>query len=123
LYGKLTGRMTQASEARAALLELHKTLLDAVRRDHEKQRGRLSPHEFLNALIHDPALAWLQPLTRLMVESHELTDQQVAGWRQRLRELLLEADGGEFQQHYLESLQRHPELAFAHGAALRWLQP
>jgi hypothetical protein len=119
--------MTTASEARAPILELHKTLLEAARRDFERQRGRVSPHEYLGALIDDPALAWLQPLTQLVVELHDLPDDDADAWRERVRALIdgdeTAADGGEFPQRYAEYLHRHPELAFAHGAALRVLQP
>jgi hypothetical protein len=55
--------MADLATVRKALLALHKTLLDVERRELERDRGKLGPADFLRAVIGDPALAWLGPLT------------------------------------------------------------
>jgi hypothetical protein len=103
-----------------ALLELHKTLLEAERREHERHHGRLTPHQFLNALLHDPSLAWLRPLTTLLASFAEADSDEAH--RQQLRNLLTPTESpNDFQQHYKAALHRSPELAYAHGALMRAL--
>src|SRR6266404_821722 len=53
------------------VLDLHKTVLDAARREYERGHGRLRNTEFLSVLIEDPAFAWLNPLTALIVRIDE----------------------------------------------------
>lgn len=79
------------------LENLRKPLLDVHRALIESERGNRSAGEFLQALIRDPGLEWLQPLTTLVAS---------------LDALLGDA---QFQKHYREALQRHPQLAVAHG--------
>jgi hypothetical protein len=77
-------RMTPLSELRRHLLDLHQALVDAMRRDYERTSGRLSDGEFLEALVNDPAFAWLRPLTALIVRLDELLEEHPvptgAGW-------------------------------------------
>jgi hypothetical protein len=107
------------AEKRAALLELHKTLLEVERRDYEKEHGRLTPQQFLDALLHNPTFAWLQPLTTLLVTLDEVEDESLA----QLRSVLDASEQpDEFQQKYTAALQRSPELAYAHGVVMRALR-
>ena len=96
-------QMKPLEKLRTPLLELHRILLESERSDYERSRGALSSGEFLQALISDPELQWLEPLTALVAS--------------------LDACLGnaEFQKRYLEALQRHPELAVAHGRLARAL--
>ena len=89
--------MRSLSEVRRNLLHLHKTLIDAERRDYERVNGRVSDGQFLNALAGDPALAWLKPMTTLLASLDELIDDKA------------------FQRRYAEILQRSPEAVLAHG--------
>ena len=62
---------TSLSNARLAavrdsLAELHRALLDAERRDIERETGRLSPGEYLQMLLHEPRFAWLRPVGRMV---------------------------------------------------------
>jgi hypothetical protein len=109
---------------RQALLQLHRTLLEADRRDYERLRGRVSDGEFLEAVLKDPYFAWLGPLTGAIALLDELeADGKEAGrdWLQRLRALLTPAGGEDFHRRYEASLQRHPEVVVAHGAVMRAL--
>ena len=112
-----------AFQARARLLELHKALLDAERRSHEKTLGRLSDGEFLEALVKDPAFAWLQPLTRIITEIGDVSPQ--SDWpalARRIRTLLgPQALDTEFARRYAAYLQESPDVLVAHGAVLRAL--
>jgi hypothetical protein len=82
--------MKSLEKLRTPLLDVHRSLL-------EGERGERTPSEFLQALIKDPELDWIKPLTTLVAS---------------LDELLGDA---EFQRRYREALQRNPDLALAHG--------
>jgi hypothetical protein len=114
--------MVQIEAVRRRLLELHKTLIDAEREQHERTLGRLSDGELLDALIKDPVFAWLAPLTALIVRLDEL---QADGERELdpapIR-ALLSAGNGDFQRRYADFLQRRPEVLVAHGETLRTLK-
>ena len=105
---------------RAALLDLHRALVEEERREHEKTLGRLSGGEFLQALISDPVFAWLRPLTTLIVRLEELGDKPDADVLAAARELL-SADA-EFRQRCTALIQRSPDVAFAFAAAKRALE-
>jgi hypothetical protein len=82
--------MKPLEKLRTPLLDVHRALLDS-------ERGGRSPNEFLQALINDPQLEWIKPLTTLVASLDELLANE------------------EFQEHYREALQRHPQVAVAHG--------
>jgi hypothetical protein len=104
-----------------ALMELHKALLDAERRQHEKTLGRLSDGEFLDALVKDPAFAWLQPLTQLITELDQPSSQADSrSQAKRIRALLgPQSSDAEFGRRYAAYLQDNPEVVVAHGAVMR----
>ena len=89
--------------ARDPLLNLHKTLVDAERREYERTHGRLTDVQFLDALVKDPDLAWLKPLTVLLASLDGLLEDK------------------EFHRRYAEVLQRSPEVVVAHGRTVRAL--
>lgn len=109
------------ADVRHPLLGLHKALVDAERVEYERSRGRLPDRDFLAALINDPELAWLRPLTALIVrlDGEEAGDDPVA----EIRKLLIPNEAGsEFQRKYAEALQRSPDTVVAHGNAMRALK-
>lgn len=112
-----------AFQVRGRLLALHKALLDVERRSHEKTLGRLTDGEFLEALVKDPAFAWLQPLTRAITELDDVSPQ--SDWpahARRLRTLLgPQSPDAEFARRYAHWLQESPEVLVAHGAVMREL--
>lgn len=116
------------AEVRRHLLDLHKALVDAERRDYERVRGRLPDRDFLDALLRDPALAWLGPLTALIVRFDQMLEEgepqpnpadPIAEIRKLLRP---DAGGAEFQRKYADALQRSPDAVLAHGRTMRTLQ-
>jgi hypothetical protein len=109
--------MTVPASTRTALLALHRALLEGERRDYEKAHGRMNGGDFLQALIQDPAFAWLAPLTRLIATLDDVED--TASVLASIRDLLsLRPEGSELQRRYAERIDRDPDLAFAHGIAL-----
>jgi hypothetical protein len=112
-----------AFRVRKRLLELHKSLLDAERREHERTLGRLTDGEFLEALVKDPAFAWLQPLTRAITELDDVSPQSDwAAQEKRIRALLgPRSPDAEFARRYAAYLQASPEVLVAHGAVMREL--
>lgn len=108
---------------RQMLMELHRVLLEAERRDYERLHGRLADGEFLEVVIKDPDFSWLGALTTLIVSLDEL-DEHAPGrdCLARIRKLLTPmAGGGEFNRKYEASLQRNPEVVVAHGGVMRAL--
>lgn len=109
---------------RRALLELHKTLIDAERAAREQSSGGVSNSAFLQTLIHDPALAWLQPFTGLIVEMDEalasrdvpLTDRAAREYLERVRALLEPEDGSATAERYASIRQRDADARAAHQA-------
>jgi hypothetical protein len=110
---------------RSALLSLHCALIEFERRAYEKAHGRTASGEFLQALLRDPALAWLAPLTALVARLDELGDGNAAAtqrrtWRARVRAMLA-SQGSDFATNYAERIQLSPDVAFAHAAAMHAL--
>ena len=116
------------AEVRRHLLDLHKALVDAERRDYERVRGRLPDRDFLDALLRDPALAWLGPLTALIARFDQMLEEgepqpNPAAPIAEIRKLLRpDAGGAEFQRKYADALQRSPDAVLAHGRTMRTLQ-
>ena len=104
--------MEAISGVHRELLDLHRALVEAERREYERARGRLPHRKFLEALLNDPELAWLKPLTELVAGEGDASAA-------RLRALLVpDSGGGEFQRRYADALQRSADVAVAHGRAM-----
>ena len=59
-------------DVRAALLRLHKTLLDSEKLRYEKTHGRINGGlAFLQLAANDPWFAWIRPIGSLIVEIDE----------------------------------------------------
>ena len=112
---------------RRELLELHRALVDSERREYERARGRLTDRAFLEALIGAPELAWLHPLTSLIVRLEEVLEEPpsesaVADCVAEIRKLLRPAaEGAGFQRRYAEAMQRSAEVVVAHGKVITTL--
>jgi hypothetical protein len=109
--------------ARATLLALHRALVEYERREYEKTHGRQTGAEFLQALISDPAFAWLGPLTALIVrldeaEEEKDVDSERPAFAAAARTLLATTDSP-FSRRCTELVQKSPDVAFAYAAARR----
>jgi len=117
---------------RDALLNLHKTLVDAERVTYEQTVGPIpSPNQFLQLLTRDPWFAWLQPFSQLIVamdeaqeEKEPLTDAIVDALENQARLLLVATESGEgFSKHYDDALQRDPDVVLAHAEVAKLISP
>jgi hypothetical protein len=118
------------TDLRNELLRLHKALLDSESASYDHDISRIkSKGQLLELVLHDPWFAWLHDLSGLVVLIDELLDAEdpaTSADAGRLigqaRELLAPAEaGGEFRRHYLEALQRDPNVVMAHAQAMKML--
>ena len=123
-------------ELAAALRDLHRALTERVRRDYEREHhGLLSPGEFLHLLISDPRLAWIRPLSELMVDLDVFlqadpspTEDEAAAVRAEVERFIApepgEASGsfGTFARQYWPYISDDPQIAMAHARAIQAIQ-
>ena len=112
--------------ARLGLLRMHRLLLEVERVELERSRGRLTPNEYLQAVLNEPSFAWLRPASQLIVQIDEALDDAdraggpVAGAKTasllaQMRAMLTPVPPTtDFAVHYLQMLQHHPDVVFAH---------
>jgi hypothetical protein len=123
----------QLSQLRAALLDLHKALVDSERVSYEQNIGTIpSANHFLQLLTNDPWFAWLHPISLLIVAMDEaldakakipLTAETAQALVMRTSEMLVASETGEgFARHYFDALQRDPDVVMAHAAAAKWFR-
>lgn len=114
--------MPNVDAIRSDLLDLHRALIDEERSRWERTNGTSSAGNFLQMLVNDPAFAWLQPFTALLVDLDD-PDTSFDAWIGRARALLRPAgESGAFQRRYDRLVQENPDLAVLHGAAMRVLR-
>jgi hypothetical protein len=111
-------RMTDGRALRAALLA-HKELLEAQRIQAERFGGRMSAGEVLQAAADDLRFDWLRVLSQLIAELDEalatVERERVDSVVTRARGLLAPPDAASaFGPRYLQALQDHPAVVFAH---------
>lgn len=122
--GDLTTSTLKA--ARQGLLRVHRLLLDVERVELERSRGRLTPNQYLQAVLTEPAFDWLRPASQLIVQIDEALDDAersgapvagavTASLLAQVRALLTPVPPTTtFAAQYLQMLQRHPDVVFAH---------
>jgi hypothetical protein len=123
----MRGSMADVASVRRALLELHRLLLEAQRRQTERFGGRMSASEVLQAAAEDLHFAWLKELSELIAALDQARSDADADASQaligRARALLAPPDPETaFGARYLRALQDHPDVMLAHRdvtAALR----
>ena len=108
--------------ARAALLELHSRLLQAQRVQAERFSGRMSASELLQAAAEDLRFSWLTHLSELIAALDQARadddPEAVAAALTQARELVSPPDAeSAFGRRYLQALQDHPDVVFAHRDA------
>jgi hypothetical protein len=114
---------TSSGAARAALLELHRHLLHAQRLQAERFDGRMSASEFLQAAAEDLRFSWLTELSGLITALDQARADDDHGAAEaaldRAQALLAPPDAeSAFGRRYLQALQDHPEVVFAHRDAV-----
>jgi hypothetical protein len=125
---KLDGSTLTVTDSAALLpplLALHKAVLAAERRGHERVHGRLSSAEFLQ-IVSDPLrYGWLKPLNELILALEAGDDEQAsdAELLERARELLAPPkEKTPFGRRYLSLMQREPGLVLAHAEVAKLLR-
>jgi hypothetical protein len=126
-----TSDIDDLTALRTPLLDLHRQLLEAERVDLERYGGRLTGAEFLQIASGSFRLAWLRPLSELIVaidETLEAKDEEETGPPEalvaRVRELVAPPDEGTpFGRRYLTMLQVSPAVVMAHSALVGALPP
>jgi hypothetical protein len=117
--------MSDSAALLPPLLALHKAVLAAERRGHERVHGRLSSAEFLQ-IVSDPLrYGWLKPLSELILalEADEEERPPDAELVERTRELLAPPkEKTPFGRHYLSLMQREPGLVLAHSDVVKRLR-
>ncbi len=124
LNGAPAGARQRLKDLRDVVLTLHKALLDSERTAYELVHGPIgSPAAFLQLLINDSAFAWLQPMTKLIVQIDEAlaakkppaSDGQLEQLIRDTRALLSPStEVSEFWRRYSAALQRDPGVAVVH---------
>lgn len=110
---------------RRNLLDLHKTLIDAMHRDYE--RGRQRDADFPNALVDEAGFAWRKPLTAMVVRVEEALEEGrnhvLPDLATRLRALRSpESPDPAFRRGYAALRERNPDVLVAPVRAMRALQ-
>jgi hypothetical protein len=118
------------TDLRNGLLELHKTLLDSETAVYDHDIARItSKGQLLDLVLHDPWFAWLHELSELVVLIDETLDAEepatasdAARMIAQARKLLAPSEAaGEFRKHYLEALQRDPNVVMMHSQTIKVL--
>ena len=113
---------------RHALLQLHKTLLDAQRIRYERENGRVeSTGELLALVLEDASFEWLRVLSALIARLDELAeaDEDVSGEMRgvidKLRTLVRFEGNSGFTGPYREIVETVPDALVAHVQLSRLL--
>lgn len=125
------GARQRLKEVRETILVLHKALLDSERTAYELAHGPVtSPAAFLQLLINDNWFAWLQPITKLIVQIDESLAAKKPPASDRDFELLIgdtrallspSREVSEFWGRYSGTMQRDPAVAMLHEQVQRQL--
>jgi len=118
------------TELRNGLLKLHKSLLDSESAVYDRDVKRITSRgQLLDLVLNDPWFAWLHELSELVVLIDEAMDAEesptaadAARFIKQARTLLSPPNStGAFRKHYLEALQRDPDVVMAHSEAIKML--
>jgi hypothetical protein len=122
-------RTEDLDKLRHALLELHKTLLDAQRIRYEREHGRVeSRGELLDLVLRDASFEWLRVLSALIAGLDELAavdDKDVSAEMRamidRLQALVRFEGNSGFTEPYREIIESVPDALVAHVRLSRLL--
>jgi hypothetical protein len=120
------------SEVRHALLDLHRSLLDAQRIRYEREHGRIETSgEFLGLVLEHPAFEWLRELSALIAQLDEWLEGGEDAPRADFEEILaslrsmIQAGGANtrFNKPYWELVEEVPAVLVEHVKVWRLLGP
>ena len=111
--------MNETQALRAALLSLHRELLQVQRSEVERFGGRMTAAETLQAAADDLRFSWLRELSTIITALDEARSagdvEQVAASVARAAAVLDPPDpDSSFGARYLSVLQEHPATVLAH---------
>jgi hypothetical protein len=125
---------TNLDKLRPALLQLHRTLLDAQRIRYERENGRVeSRGELLDLVLNDGAFEWLRVLSALIARLDELAASdkvddkngdagtEMRGVIDKLRTLVRFEGNSGFTDPYREIIEAVPDALVAHVQLSRLL--
>jgi hypothetical protein len=120
---------SKLDKLRPALLQLHRTLLDAQRVRYERDNGRVeSRGELLELVLQDASFEWLRVLSALIAQLDELAcvdDRDVTaemrGVIDKLRTLVRFEGNSGFTDPYREIIEAVPDALVAHVQLSRLL--
>ena len=121
--------ISKLDKLRHALLQLHKTLLDAQRIRYERENGRIeSRGELLALVLEDASFEWLRVLSALIARLDELAEAddkdaraERRGVIERLRTLVRFEGNDGFTGPYREIVDAVPDALVAHVQLSRLL--
>ena len=107
----------------AALRAVHKSLIDSTKREYEVRHGRIQgPYALLALVAQDPAFAWIQPMTRAIVEIEDRLGPKAPPvlfadyrWAQESVRTLLDPAGTDFGRAYWARIDIDAHVAVEHG--------
>ena len=112
-------------ETASALREVHRALVQAVRKSYERENGPTNgPGHLLRLLTEDSYFAWLHTMSELIVDLDSLLAQEllpsgtVAAVRMEI-DRLTQASEAPFWSRYAPLLQSEPAVVMAHGRLRR----
>jgi hypothetical protein len=125
---------SRLAAVRDSLAELHRALLEAERRDVERETGRLSPGAYLQMLLGDPRFAWLRPVGRMVATLDDtmqvsrkagapVSTDEVERLCDQVAGILAIRTRLESGYRYRDLMQRDPDVVMAHAALVRALKP
>ena len=124
---------SRLTHVRDSLAELHRALLDAERREMERETGRLSAGAYLQMLLHDPRFAWLRPVGRMVATLDDtmhqsrkagaaVSDDEVEKLCDQVAGVLAIRTRLEAGYRYRDLMQREPDVVVAHAAVVKALK-
>lgn len=109
-----------------ALMPLHRALINATKEEYSVENGPVdNPYKLLGLVQSDPFFEWLKPVTELIVQVDDLTENDfetsdVKRVVERVRVMFLGAeDGDAFNQRYQAVLQQDFDVATFHPTLRR----
>jgi hypothetical protein len=119
------------NDLRHALLDLHKSLMNAQRVTYERAHGRISTSgEFLGLVLEHPEFAWLRELSALIARLDEWMEEKVDEGEEEFKALVStlrglvmpEGRNALFSAAYWKIVNDVPEATIAHVKLWRLIE-